>query len=65
LLLREHALACPINLKAIDDALHRGCSSLIANGIPDDGFESDVMAITKWVDSGPVVQEKPRLHRGQ
>jgi hypothetical protein len=26
LLLREHALACPINLKAIDDALHNGCS---------------------------------------
>jgi len=26
LLLCEHALACPLNLKAIDDALQNGCS---------------------------------------
>ena len=34
LLLREHALACQINLKAIDDALHNA-----APDVPDDGFE--------------------------
>jgi len=35
LLLREHALACPIDLKAIDDALPSRLLQTHANGMPD------------------------------